>query len=105
MPKMKAANSPRAMPRSATRHRCKEIAPNLKRAALLINPKSAPYYMYFVRAAETEASALGIEPVFSPIENEPAGVERMVGWSLWGDPDLRPLTAPPTNICSIIESA
>jgi hypothetical protein len=31
-----------------------------------------------VRAAETAASALGIEPVFSPIENEPADVERII---------------------------
>src|SRR5262245_20008478 len=30
----------------------KEFSPNLRRAALLINPKSAPYYKYFVEAAE-----------------------------------------------------
>jgi putative ABC transport system substrate-binding protein len=56
----------------------KEISPNLKRAALIINPKSAPYYQYFLRASETAAPALGIEPVFSPIENDAADVERVI---------------------------
>jgi putative ABC transport system substrate-binding protein len=56
----------------------KEIEPNLKRAALLINPKSAPYYRYFVNAAEAAAPPLGIEPVFSPIENDAADVERVI---------------------------
>lgn len=56
----------------------KEVAPNLKRAALLINPKSAPYYRYFVNAAEAAAPSMGIEPVFSPIENDAAHVERVI---------------------------
>jgi putative ABC transport system substrate-binding protein len=56
----------------------REMAPNLKRAALVINPKSAPYYQYFVRASEAAAPALRIEPVFSPIENDAADIKRVV---------------------------
>src|SRR5262245_7953011 len=56
----------------------KEFGPNLKRAALLINPRSAPYYRYFVNAVEAAAPPLGIEPVFSPIENDAADVERVI---------------------------
>jgi putative ABC transport system substrate-binding protein len=56
----------------------KEIAPGLKRAGLLINPRSAPYYQYFLRAAETAAPSLGIATVFCPIENDAADVERVV---------------------------
>ena len=56
----------------------KEFAPNLKRAALVINPKSAPYYQYFLRAAEAAAPSLGLEPVFTPIENRAADVKRAI---------------------------
>src|SRR5262245_14150650 len=56
----------------------KEIAPGLKRAALLINPKSAPYYRYFVNAAEEAAPSLGLQLVFDPIENDAAQIERVI---------------------------
>src|SRR5262245_337093 len=56
----------------------KEIDPPLKRAALIINPKSAPYYQYFLRASEAAAPALGIEPVFTTLANEAADVERVI---------------------------
>jgi putative ABC transport system substrate-binding protein len=56
----------------------KEIAPRLGRAALVINPKSAPYYRYFLHAAEAVAPSLGIEIVFSPVENAAADVERTI---------------------------
>jgi putative ABC transport system substrate-binding protein len=56
----------------------KEIAPGLKRAGLVINPRSTPYYQYFLRAAETAAPSLGIATVFCPIENDAADVERVV---------------------------
>src|ERR671920_823115 len=46
----------------------KEIAPNLTRAALLANPKTAAFD-YFVRSAETRAPSLAIEVVPIPIGN------------------------------------
>jgi len=46
----------------------KEIAPHLKRAALLADPRTTPYD-YFVRSAQSAAPSLAIELVPSPIEN------------------------------------
>jgi putative ABC transport system substrate-binding protein len=54
----------------------KEIAPGLARAALVINPKTAAYYRFYLNAAEAAASSLGIELVFVPIENTSAHIER-----------------------------
>jgi putative ABC transport system substrate-binding protein len=54
----------------------KEIEPRLVRAALVINPKTAPYYELYLRAAQAAASSLAIEIVFAPIENAPTGIER-----------------------------
>jgi putative ABC transport system substrate-binding protein len=56
----------------------KEIAPRLARAALVVNPKTAPYYVYHQRAAETAASSLAIELVFSPIGNTAAEIEAVI---------------------------
>jgi putative tryptophan/tyrosine transport system substrate-binding protein len=56
----------------------KGIAPALSRAALVINPKTAVYYEYFLRAAQASASSLAIELVFAPIENAAADIERTV---------------------------
>jgi putative tryptophan/tyrosine transport system substrate-binding protein len=52
-----------------------EIAPRLTRAALVVNPKTAPYYVYHQRAAEAAASSLGIELVLSPVGNRAAEIE------------------------------
>jgi putative tryptophan/tyrosine transport system substrate-binding protein len=46
----------------------KEIAPNLTRAALLANPRTAAFD-YFLRSAKTLAPSLAIEVVPMPIEN------------------------------------
>ena len=46
----------------------KEIAPNLTRAALLANPRTAAFD-YFLRSAKTLAPSLAIEVVPTPIEN------------------------------------
>jgi putative ABC transport system substrate-binding protein len=54
----------------------KEIAPNLKRAALVSNPKTIPFD-YFYRAAEAAAPALGIELVPGRVENV-ADIERFI---------------------------
>jgi putative ABC transport system substrate-binding protein len=54
----------------------KEIAPQLKRVALIANPKVTAYD-YFVRAAKTAAAALTLELVPSPIDNA-ADIERAI---------------------------
>jgi len=56
----------------------KEISPTLKRAALVINPRSAPYYRYFVQAAQAAAPSVGAEIALSPIENSASDVERVI---------------------------
>ena len=56
----------------------KEMAPRLTRAALVLNPKTAPYYQFYLRAAEAAAPLVGIELEFSPIENELAEIERSI---------------------------
>ena len=56
----------------------KEIAPRLARGALVINPKTAPYYQIYLRAAQAAASSLSIELVFAPIENAAADIERAI---------------------------
>jgi putative ABC transport system substrate-binding protein len=55
----------------------KEIAPNLKRVALLYNPMTAPYFRLYLRAIETAAPLQGVEPVPTPVE-EPAAIDRAV---------------------------
>ena len=47
----------------------KEIAPRLERVALVINPKSAPFYNYFLSAAESLSPSLGIKVVPNLVEN------------------------------------
>jgi putative tryptophan/tyrosine transport system substrate-binding protein len=54
----------------------KEIAPNLARAAFVINLKTAPYYEFYLGPAQAAASSLGIELVLTPIENVPSDIER-----------------------------
>ena len=56
----------------------KDIAPSLSRAAFVINPKTAVYYEYYLRAAQAAASSLVIELVFAPIENAAADIERII---------------------------
>ena len=56
----------------------KEMAPRLTRAALVLNPKTAPYYQFYLRAAKAAAPSVGIELVFSPIENDAAEIERSI---------------------------
>jgi putative tryptophan/tyrosine transport system substrate-binding protein len=47
----------------------------LTRATLVINPKTAPYYEFYLRAAQAAASSLGIEVVFGPIGDTHAEIE------------------------------
>jgi putative ABC transport system substrate-binding protein len=52
----------------------KQITPNLTHVAVVINPKSAVYYEFYLRAAQAAASSLGIDIVLAPIENDPAKI-------------------------------
>ena len=54
----------------------KEIAPGLSHAALIANPKRAPYD-YFVRSAKSVAPSLAIELAPTPVENA-ADIERVI---------------------------
>jgi putative tryptophan/tyrosine transport system substrate-binding protein len=56
----------------------KEIAPRLDRVALVTNPKTAPFYNYYLRAAESLSPSLGIKLVPSLVENS-ADLERTIG--------------------------
>jgi putative tryptophan/tyrosine transport system substrate-binding protein len=47
----------------------KEIAPSLARVAFVINPKTAPFYNYYLRAVEPLSQSLGIEIVPTFVEN------------------------------------
>jgi putative tryptophan/tyrosine transport system substrate-binding protein len=56
----------------------KEFAPDLARTALVINPKSAPYYQFYLRAAQAAASSLGIELVLAAIDNASTDIEQAI---------------------------
>jgi putative tryptophan/tyrosine transport system substrate-binding protein len=55
----------------------KEIAPRLERAAFVVNPKTAPFYNFYLRAAESLSPSLGIKVVPSLVENA-ADIERSI---------------------------
>ena len=54
----------------------KEIAPHLKRAALIANPKTTPFD-YYVRSAQATAPSLGMEVVPSPVAS-PTDIESTI---------------------------
>ena len=56
----------------------KEIEPQLTRAAFVLNPKTAPYYDFYMRGAKSAGPSLGIEPVLSPIENDATDIEHAI---------------------------
>jgi putative tryptophan/tyrosine transport system substrate-binding protein len=56
----------------------KEVAPDLARAALVVNPKSAPYYRFYLRAAQAAAPSLGIDLVLVAIGNTPTEIEQAI---------------------------
>jgi putative tryptophan/tyrosine transport system substrate-binding protein len=55
----------------------KEIAPQLARAAFLVNPRTAPFYNYYLSAAEPLSQSLGIELVSTLVENT-SEIERAI---------------------------
>jgi putative tryptophan/tyrosine transport system substrate-binding protein len=56
----------------------KEIEPQLARAAFVVNPKTAPYYDFYMRGAKAVAPSLAIEPVLTTIENNAADIQRAI---------------------------
>ena len=55
----------------------KELAPQLARAAFVVNPKTAPFYNYYLSAAEPLSQSLGIELVPTLVENT-SEIERAI---------------------------
>ena len=56
----------------------KEIAPGLDRVALVTNPNTAPFYRYYLRAAESLSPSFGVTLVPTLVENS-ADLERTIG--------------------------
>jgi putative tryptophan/tyrosine transport system substrate-binding protein len=46
-----------------------EIAPSIRRVAIIFNPKTAPYFSLFVRSIETAAVTFGVEAVATPVHD------------------------------------
>jgi putative ABC transport system substrate-binding protein len=56
----------------------KEVAPDLAHVALVINPKTAPYYEFYLHPAQTAASSLGIELAPRAIDTAASDIERVI---------------------------
>jgi putative tryptophan/tyrosine transport system substrate-binding protein len=56
----------------------KEIEPQLARAGFVVNPKTAPYYDFYLRGAKVVAPSLAVEPVLTPIENDAVDIARAI---------------------------
>jgi putative tryptophan/tyrosine transport system substrate-binding protein len=56
----------------------KEMAPHLARAAIVLNPNTAPYYKPYLHVAEIAASSLGIEVIYTPVEDAAAEIARSI---------------------------
>jgi len=56
----------------------KEIEPQIARVGLVANPKTAPYFDFYLKGAELAGPSLAIEPVLIAIENDAADVRRAV---------------------------
>ena len=48
----------------------KEIAPFVKRVAIMFNPDTAPYAQYYLQSFEAAARSLSLEPVTAPVRND-----------------------------------
>ena len=70
-----------------------EIAPGVKRAAIMFNPDTAPYMeTYYVPPFEDAARALKVAPISAPVHND-AEIERLVA-SLGREPGSGLIGAP-----------
>ena len=56
----------------------KELAPDLARVALIINPTTAPYYEFYLQPARTAATSLGIELVLGAVGATASDIERVI---------------------------
>jgi putative ABC transport system substrate-binding protein len=56
----------------------KEVSPDLARVALVINPKTAPYYEFYLRPGRTAASLLGIDLVLAAVDAAASDIERVI---------------------------
>jgi putative ABC transport system substrate-binding protein len=65
----------------------KEIQPQIARAAFVANPKTAPYHDFYMRGAKVVAPELGIQAVFTPIENDVADIQRVIAAFAQGGPN------------------
>jgi putative ABC transport system substrate-binding protein len=55
----------------------KEIAPRVRRAALLYNPTTAPHFEPFLSPFKTAAASLGVEAIASPVHDR-TGLESAI---------------------------
>src|SRR5262249_11925189 len=51
------------------------IEPQLARAAFVVDPKTAPYYDFYLRGAKSVAPSLAIEPVLVPIGDDATDIK------------------------------
>ena len=56
----------------------KEIAPAVKRVAILFNPTTAPYFNFFLPDMESAAAALGMATIRMPVQS-PLEIDRAIG--------------------------
>ena len=54
-----------------------EIAPSLKRVAMMFNPETAPQSDYYLRPLESAARSLGVEPIVARVRND-ADIEESI---------------------------
>jgi len=47
----------------------RDVAPNVKRVGFLFNPSTAPFARYYLGTFQSAASALGIEPIETPVHS------------------------------------
>jgi putative ABC transport system substrate-binding protein len=55
----------------------KDTVPGIRRATLLFNPDTAPYFDYYLQPFQTAAKSSGIEPIPAPVRTT-ADIERVV---------------------------
>src|SRR3974377_655066 len=48
------------------------------RTAFLVNPATAPYYVFYVQGAKGAAPSLGVEVVLVPIKDDASEIERAI---------------------------
>ena len=70
----------------------KEIAPSVKRVAIIYNPATSPFAVLFARSAEVAAKTLALEPV-SAVVHSPAEIEASIK-TLARDPDAGLIVIP-----------